>query len=77
MTFCEEIPTWDHLHKCGYIGRGDKCFEPPMPINALIKHMQSTENKHGLAKRSLSTAGIRIFGNVTGRAEAASLATGA
>lgn len=40
MTFCEDIPTWDHLQKCGYIGRGDKCFEPPSPVNAVIKHMQ-------------------------------------
>lgn len=48
MCFGENIPTWDHLHKCGYIGRGNSCFEPPNPINAVVKHMQYVVHCFGI-----------------------------
>ncbi len=39
-TYMAEDPSWDLLHKCHYIGRGERCFTPPAPIEAVIVHMK-------------------------------------
>lgn len=41
-AWSQDAPTWDLLHKCHYIGRGDKMFNPPNPIEGVIAHMKYT-----------------------------------
>jgi len=36
----EKSPSCELLHKCPYIGKDDKCFQPPHPISALIARMK-------------------------------------
>ena len=39
-----ETPTWEKLHKCDYIGRGNSCFQVPEPLAAVVAHMKYTRH---------------------------------
>lgn len=53
MTFFEQQPSWDLLHKCQYIHDEDDVFTPPAAITGLINHMKFTEHCRTVKKFNL------------------------